>query len=310
MNYKFLSVLTSGFLLLMMAGCVKPNDATFTDFSTTGDVVILQSAGLSNFGAASFNRGSDTVRFTVRVDLASASLPSSATTVGIAVDNAAITSYNTANPSPGYIVLPSANYKLLNSSLTIPAGQHYAETTLEIYTKGLDPSVSYMLPVSIQNAGGKKLSSNLNTVYYHSIGNPLAGTYTWDFTRFNSPDTTAAPGAGSFTGQTVSVSPLGATTLLLPESYMQTFVSSSAGISLSFTNNAGVLSNFSVSLSDQVKADIAAGGFTLATAPVLVGYNIVGNASTKYKGSTFRTYMVLINSSGGTRSLIDNFVKQ
>ncbi|HWJ92086.1 MAG TPA: hypothetical protein VNR87_13290, partial [Flavisolibacter sp.] len=149
-----------------------------------------------------------------------------------------------------------------------------------------------------------------NTVYYHSIGNPLAGTYTWDFTRFNSPDTTAAPGAGSFTGQTVSVSPLGATTLLLPESYMQTFVSSSAGISLSFTNNAGVLSNFSVSLSDQVKADIAAGGFTLATAPVLVGYNIVGNASTKYKGSTFRTYMVLINSSGGTRSLIDNFVKQ
>jgi hypothetical protein len=272
--------------------------------------VLLQNAGYANFSATSFNRGSDTVRFTIRVDVASATVPTSPTTVKIAVDPNAINTYNAANPQPGYIAVPAANFKLLSNTLTVPAGSHYAETTLEIYTKGLDPALSYMVPISITDASGKTLSSNQNTAFFHSIGNPLAGVYKWDFHRYNGTDTTAALGGGSFNGQLVSVSPTGPTSLNLPESYMQTFVDPGAGITLSFTNNAGVFSNFTVSLTDALKAEIAAGGFTIATAPVLLGYNIVGNSSTKYAGSTFRTYMVLINSSGGTRSLIDNFVKQ
>lgn len=314
MKYKILksaSISFAAIIMLVMSGCLKKNDATFTDFTTTKDFVILQNAGLSNFGATAFNRGSDTVRLLVRVDLASASNSSSPTTVTLGVDNAAITSYNAANPNAGYVVLPSANFKLLSNTLTIPAGQHYAETTLEVYTKGLNPATSYMAPISIVDASGKSLSSNLNTILFHTIGNPLAGVYKRDFYRYNGTvDTTGAPNSTVTIGTVLSVSPTGPTTLLFPDQYMQTFVDPPNGISLSFTNNNGLLSNFTAFLDAATKANLAAGGFKINIAPVLVKAIIVGNAANGYAGSTFRFYMSLINSGGNTRTLIDNFVKQ
>ncbi|MGE5519323.1 MAG: DUF1735 domain-containing protein [Candidatus Dadabacteria bacterium] len=312
MNNKLLklsSYLGAAFLLLVMGGCVKSFDKTFTDFSTTSDYVVLQNAGYTNYGATSFNRGTDTVVFTVRVDLASAQASSSPTTVKLGVDAAAIAAYNAKNPQPGYIALPAANYKLVNTTVTIPAGQHYAETQLLIFTKGLDPAVSYMVPVSIVDASGKALSTNLNTALYHTIGNPLAGNYLWDFIRWNSADTTSARNASSFYNEPTAISPTGPTSLLLPESYIQTFVDPQGGISLTFDNNGGVLSNFKVFFTPALIDEIAAGGFTILAAPKLVSYNIVGNASTKYAGSTFRTYFSFLNSSGGTRTLVDNYVK-
>jgi len=313
MTYKFLKTAIfslSALALIVISSCTKslPNR---TDFSQTSDFVILQSGGLTNFGGVAFNRGSDTVNLTVRVDLASATNSSSPTIVKIGVDNAAITSYNAANPNPGYIALPAANFKLLSSTLTIPAGEHYAETTLQVYTQGLNPATSYMTPISIVDASGKSLSSNLNTIYFHTIGNPLAGVYIRDFYRRNGTvDTTAAPNSTVTLGQVLSVSPTGPTTLLFPDSYMTTFVDPPNGISLDFTNNAGVLGNFTASLNATTKANLAAGGFTINVAPVLVNATIRGNAANGYAGSTFRFYMSLINSSGGIRTLIDSFTKQ
>ena len=81
-------------------------------------------------------------------------------------------------------------------------------------------------------------------------------------------------------------------------------------MSLSFTNNGGDLSDFDAFFSDEQEAAMAAGGFTIVTAPKLVSYQIVGDASTKYAGSTFRIYLEVINSSGGNRKVVDNFVKQ
>jgi hypothetical protein len=317
MTYKIfktsiLSITT--ILLLMLSSCVKPLNG-YTDFSQTSDFVILQNAGMANFGSVAFNRGSDTVNLTVRVDLASAVNPSSATTVTIAPDPSLISAYNTANPLPGYLVLPTANYKLLNTTLTIPAGQHYAETTLQVYTKGLDPALSYMLPISIKDASGKQVSGNLNTVYYHTIGNPLAGTYSWSFYRWNSTtDTTTAPNSTVFTNQLVSVSPLGPLDLLFPESYINTFVDASGGVTLEFTNTAGVLSNFTGFLDPVYQKEITdpAGVFggSIVTSSVLVGYQLNGNAANHYAGSHFRFFTVLKNSSGGIRTMIDDFVKQ
>lgn len=312
MNYKFLKLsLYIGAVLSIFAACVKPHDATFTDFSKTGDLVIMQNAGLSNYTATSFSRGSDTIKLTVRVDLASKEIPTSPTTVKLAVDNAAITSYNAANPQPGYVILPSANFKLVSNTLTIPAGSHYAETILEVYTKGLDPAVSYMVPISITDAGGKALSSNANTAYWHSIGNPLAGTYNWSFYRWNgTTDTTTPPNSTVFTDQPTAISPLGPSTLLFPESYINTFVDPSDGITLNFTNTNGTFSNFVATFSNTLKDEITAGGFTLVKGPLLVGYSIVGDASTKYKGSHFRFYTELLNSTPAKRTVIDDFVKQ
>jgi hypothetical protein len=147
-------------------------------------------------------------------------------------------------------------------------------------------------------------------VYFHTIGNPLAGSYTWDFIRYNSADTTGTPNSSSFYNQAAAPVPSGPTTLVLPDSYLQTFVDASAGVTIAFKNSNGVLSNFTAYFDATTLANLTATGFTIAVQPKIVSAKIVGDASTHYKGSTFRIYFSLINSSGGTRTLIDNLVKQ
>ena len=245
----------------------------------------------------------------ITVDLASKDNSNGELAVTVGVDAAAITAYNAANGTK-FQPFPTGSYKLTSSKITVPAGQHYGSTTLEIYQNKLDPTVSYMIPISITDGGGKQLSSNQNTIYYNVIGNPLAGLYTWDFSRFNSADTTGALGAGSFTGQTTSPVPSSATTLILPDSYLQTFADPAAGVALSFTDNSGTLSNFSVAFDQFTKDALSAASFSIAVNPKLVSYTLKGNAANHYAGSTFRIYFSLINSTGGTRTMVDNYVKQ
>ena len=307
---KTVKISIPAMLLMILSGCLKTHDG-FIDFTQTSDFVILTGAGTGNFKASNIlvNTSSpDTITKDITVDLASATNNNGPVTVTLGVDAAVINSYNAANGT-NFQPLPANAYTLKDSKLTIPAGQHYASTTLKIYQNKLDPTISYMIPISITDGGGKQLSSNQNTIYYNVIGNPLAGLYTWNFTRYNG-DTTVAPNGSSFTGATASPVPTGPTTLILPDSYLQTFVDASAGVELDFTNNNGVLSNFTVKFDANTTAGLAAGGFTIATAPILLSYQISGNAANHYAGTTFRYYFVLINSSGGTRTLVDKIVKQ
>jgi hypothetical protein len=315
MTYKYLKNIIlpiSAFAMLMLASCTK-SVKDYTDFTKTTPSVVLLNGGLTNYSSDAYNRGSDTVNLTVTVNLASVTGLSSPLSVTVGVDNAALTAYNASNPQAGFVALPAANFKLLSTALTIPAGQHYATTTLQVYTQGLDPAVSYMTPISILDAGGKPLSSNLNTAYFHTIGNPLAGPYQWTYQRWSgTTDTTTANNGGGFV-KIVGVSPLGPTDLGFPESYLNTFVDGSLVMTLDFTNSAGVLSNFTGFLDSKYQTEItdpAGFGGSITTSSSLVGYSLVGNSSTKYAGSTFRYYTAIKNSSGGIRTLIDTFVKQ
>ncbi len=312
-NKWLVLVLSSILLLSTMNSCVKNRNDLETDFSKLQDFVILQSAGLGNFASAGFQvtpDSPDTQRFDIIVTLASKNVAQSDIKVTLGVTDPNRTDYNAANGTT-YQPFTASMYRIVTPVVTIPKGQNYATATVEVYSKnGFDPTVSYLLPVSIIDASGKNLSSNQNTKYYHVIGNPLAGNYTWNFTRFNSSDTNSAQNASSFVGHTVNIGAASASSLLLPDSYLQTFVGATAGVTLSFTNNNGVFSNFQVAFDAGTKSGLASGGFTVLVNPILVGYNIVGTAATKYAGSSFRTYFSLLNSSGGTRTLIDNFVKQ
>jgi len=319
MKYKLLKLstfLASAFLLIVLAGCVKSNDATFTNLSDVSDFVILQSSGLGNFKAANLlvnTTSPDTLKKTVTVDLASANSNSGPVNVTLGLDNSKIAAYNAANGT-SFQPFPANAFKFTSTTVAIPGGlSHYGTTTVWVFQNKLDPTISYMLPVSITDGGGKALSTNQNTIYYNVIGNPLAGNYLQDFHRWNvtgigAADTSTAPNSTNYYGDPIVIAPVSASIILLPESYLETFVG--VGINLSFTNTAGVLSNFQVSLDAGALADIAAGGFTMLTPPTLVGYKIVGNASTKYAGSTFRTYMAIINSGGNTRTVIDQFTKE
>jgi len=314
MNYKFLKLtglLSVVLLLTMMESCVK-STKYFTDLSKVSDFVILTGAGTGNFKASNLlvNTSSpDTLKLQVTAALASANSNGGPVTVTLGLDNAAIAAYNAANGT-NFQPFPAAAFKFANTSVTIPGGlNHYGSTTVYIFQNKLDPAVSYILPVSITDAGGKSLSANQNTIYYNVIGNPLAGNYLQSFYRWNgTSDTTTPPNSTVFTNQPVIVPPITATTVLLPESYLETFVG--VGVNLSFTNTSGTLSNFNVSLDAAALAALAAGGFTVVTAPKLVSYQIVGTAATKYAGSRFRIYMVLLNATPAMRTVIDQFVKQ
>jgi Domain of unknown function (DUF1735) len=314
MTYKSLklaSLLSVVLSLTMMESCVK-STKYFTDLSKVSDFVLLMGAGTQNFKASNLlvNTSSpDTLKLAVTADLASANSNGGAVTVTLGLDNGAIAAYNAANGT-NFQPFPADAYKFASNTITIPGGlQHYGTTTVWIFQNKLDPSVSYILPVSITDGGGKSLTTNQNTIYYNVIGNPLAGNYLQDFHRWNgTTDTTTAPNSTNYNNKPVIVAPITATTVLLPEDYLETFVG--VGVNLSFTNTNGTLSNIAVSLDAASLAAIAAGGFTIVQTPKLVGYGIVGTAATHYAGSWFRIYTVLINSSGGTRTLIDQFVKQ
>lgn len=315
MNRKYFIFIAGIVLVASMASCVKSRNSLNTDFSGLQPLVELKTpppnrAGLLYFGSASLNFSGDPDTTLFYVNLASVDALNKDLKVTVDIDNAAMTTYN-ATSSIQYKLFPDSTFSFTEKQLTISAGQHVAPVHVVFYPSKIDPSESYMLPLSIKDAQGVNISANFGTIYFHVIGNPLAGNYLQDFYRWNgTQDTTTAPNSTVTTNVPVVITPENATTLLLPESYLQTFVGTSAGISLSFTDNAGVLSNFSVALNSATLDGLAAGGFTVLIAPKLVSYQIVGDASTKYAGSTFRTYWSVQNSSGGVRTLIDNFVKQ
>jgi hypothetical protein len=149
---------------------------------------------MSYFGADALTSTADTVTQQFAVSVASTTIPKTATTVQLAVDNSIITSYNAANPAVVYTALPTGTYAL-NTTVNIPAGQRVAIVTLTIYKNKLDPTQSYMLPIKIAStSGGYTISGNMGVHYYHIIGNDFAGTYRWQFQRYNGfADSTSAP---------------------------------------------------------------------------------------------------------------------
>jgi hypothetical protein len=301
-------------LVIMMIGlnsCIKEHVAKETVFSNLQDHVDIVQSGLTNFSTSSigFNNG-DTNAVTLIINLASVNLPSAPVNVTIGVDPTQIDAYNAANGT-SYVLLPTNLYSIGSTKLTIPAGQQFAQTTVSFYKDStLDPSVSYMLPISVTDASGKLLTGNLNTIYYHIIGNPLAGKYLQNFYRWNkTTDTTTAPNSTVFTDKPVIISPASATSLVLPESYIHTFIPGGS-VTLSFSNNAGLISNFAVSLDDATQSGLTTGGFKVITAPVLVQATLVGTQATHYAGTTIRIFTVLQNSTPAIRTLIDQFVKQ
>ena len=304
-------------LALTVTSCLKDKDYEDGLYGAVrntegGMYTSIRTAGLGNVEKSgvfidAFSPDNDTVD--LYIDLDYHTKTTNDVTVKIAFDDAKRAAFNTAN-NRNFQPVTADMVKLINTSITIPAGERVGHTQLVIKQNLFDPVKSYMFPVTITESGAT-LSSNLSTRYYNIIGNALAGPYLRSFSRWNgTTDTATAPNSTTYVDHDAVGLPETETTLLLPEDYLQTFVGAFAGISLSFDSNNGVFSNFSVSLNTATKKGLADGGFTISTAPKLAGYQIVGDASTKYAGSWFRTYMVLINSTGGVRTVIDKFVKK
>ncbi|HEY5406850.1 MAG TPA: DUF1735 domain-containing protein [Ginsengibacter sp.] len=262
---KWMGILTGAMLLINLNSCIKDKGyALETDFSGLQDHVILIKGGLTNFSNNNIQFSSDTVSYNITADLASVNLPKSSLNVTIGVDASLIASYNAANGTD-FLLMPTDAYTLAATSLTIPAGQQYATTTLQVYQDKVDPTQSYMLPISITDASGKTLTSNLNTVYFNIIGNIIAGAYNWDFTRWSAPSNAGSPDGNSFTGKVNS---------FIADNASQVEVSSGYYIGpryvISFIDSSGVPTQFKVKLNADDVATMTTGGVTVTDGPNII----------------------------------------
>ena len=157
-----------------LTGCLK--DKAPNDFSTVGTIVEIPYSGLEYFSKASLNFTADTITLTFNVNIASPNTLSDALTVQVNVDDSKRTAYN-ATGGLQYEVLPADAYSFTSTTATIAAGSRLATFSITFYKGAIDASKNLMLPITITDAQGKTISGNFATLYYHAIGNELAGNY-------------------------------------------------------------------------------------------------------------------------------------
>jgi hypothetical protein len=304
---KYISFIAA--VIVSLTSCLKKDN--IPDLSKVDPVIEfpLGGPGLVKNTLSGFS--SEVVDTAIALNIASPDPLKENVVATVQADAAVVNAYNAAHGT-NYTPLPSTLYQLESNDITIKAGFRVGKIKIKIKFNQFDPSKNYMLGLSITNAPGLIISGNFGKfLWAFVVKNPLEGTYKRNFYRWNDTvDSTTAPNSTVTLNTAVNVTTVTGNSVLLPESYLQTFVGANAGITLSFTSTNGVLGGFSVSLDATTTAGLAAGGFTVVTPPKLVGFAIAGNAGNQYAGSVFRVYMVLLNSNNATRTVIDSFVKQ
>jgi hypothetical protein len=189
-----------------------------------------------------------------------------------------------------YEMLPSTGYKLLSTEGVIPAGKDYAEFTVDFHPSVIDLTKNYMLPITATNDANLEMSSNYGFVYYHIIGNPIAGLYTRQYIRYDNAEGTGIPRIDDISE--TAFAPSNGTTIKVNSGTDLIYV-------VSFTDTDGVLTDFKVEFDAESVAD---SGLTISDGPVVAEADpLTGRFVLKYN---------YINSAGAARNITDIFTKK
>ena len=267
MKNKFKITLAS-LILVLFAGtftsCLKSRSDR-TNFDNLTSFVQIPEGGLANIGNAALNldgNPSDTFQF--HINYAGKNPTGKDLTVTFDNDPAVIAAYNAdPNNKTKYDAFPSNIYSLPVKTATIKAGQNYSEViSFVVFPANVDPTKNYMFALTIKDAQGVPVSGNFGTIYYHLVGNPIAGSYNWDFTRYNKPTKGVSLSGLSFTGHTTTFKPDDPNTIEVNSGYF-----TQPRYVITFDNNGGVLSNFQVAFNADDYAGLIGAGIVIATAP-------------------------------------------
>jgi hypothetical protein len=277
--------------VLVLASCVKARVGR-TDFSSLQPVVLIPEGGLHAFSSEAlvFPGSDDTDTATFHLNYASSNVAAADETITIGIDPAALATYNSTSTAQ-FEIFPDSIFSFTTTTVTVKKGNNYSDAiSLAVFPSKVDPTKNYMLPISIKKApAGSTISTDFGTIFYHFIGNPIAGSYSDEWIRYNTAGQTGSPAFDQTSGSTFS--PVDNTTVSTdPDGTGFQYL-------INFTNTAGVLSNFNVSFVAGTTAGITiTGGPTIVLADPIAG---------KY---TFNfTYL---NGSGAPRNITDKFVKQ
>lgn len=228
----------------------------------------------------------DTINFQVTYNGPSAAASDIAVT--LAPDWAALND-NFSNDGITYEKMPDSLYKVITSTVTIKAGTRVAYAKMVIYPSKINPTKSYMAPLA-PSATGVISSGNFGHIYFHTIGNPMAGAYTWDFYRYNSLTNPTFPtgyNAGSFFGSTISWLPINPTNIHVPTGYYV-----QPNYLITFKNTGGVLTNFTAVIDPgELPGAFTANGISMIQQPVITvtpDYKKVTINYVVFNGSAYR----------------------
>jgi Domain of unknown function (DUF1735) len=293
-------------LLIAFVGssCVKSVSGR-TDFENLQPTVLLAEGGLANFSTSTITLppSDDTDTLFFHLNYASTDVAPQDEVIGIAVDDDAIAAYNSANGT-SFLKFPDSIYSFTASqNITVPKGANYsAGVPLIVHPDKVDPTISYMLAITIKTApAGSTISSNYKTIYYHFIGNPLAGPYLWDWTRYNNATFTPPPTGTSFTGQNTTFIPDDPTTVEVYAGYIfSSFGAQGVHYVITFDNNAGVLSNFQVTLNPDDVTYLTSQNIAVTGGPTFITADPVNHIF---------EISLQVSSAGNPRSLIDKYYR-
>lgn len=286
--------------LTSLSSCLKKDSMNIDTEETTSTIMELQfiengsgstiNSGMQYFagGALTYPSSEDEHIANFNVSLAGPVTLGGDLKVTIGIDESKKLD-NFSSDSIAYDIMPDSLYDFVSTEVTVKAGERIAPFQIKFYPSKVNPAYSYMLPVVIKDAQGKIISGNFGTLYLHIIGNPLAGNYTQEYTRYNTPDPVGSPLIHDF--YDAIFSPVNPTTIA---------VESGTGViyKLTFKNSAGVFSDFKVTID---AASVTAAGITIASGPTI---SIADPAT-----STFEFKYIYANSSGALRNITDKYTR-
>lgn len=225
---------------LLLGSCVKNRNDGAVDFSQLSPIVQIVEGGMTNFSASALlfpgTDASDTAYF--RVNYAATTTAPTDISVTLSYDAAALAAYNAANPTGQYEVFPDSIWlkSAFPKTIVIKAGQSYSDPVkLTVYPSKINTSKSYMLPITITSASGVNISGNFGTIWYHVIGNPLAGDYSLVGTRYNYSGSVPYSGPTSSTNANIPAGFI-STNNLTPLSPKTALPVNAATVTMSFSN--------------------------------------------------------------------------
>lgn len=285
-------------LILITPSCVKERKGA-ADFSGLQPVAEILLSGKAYFGKANLlvnPTDATPIEREIIVNIASKGNLEQDVTVALDVSDEERVNYNATitNPDEKFFAMTSNQYSFPQKTVTIKASERLAKIKVTFYQDKIDPTKSWMLPVVIKTvSNGINISGNNAVVYFNVIGNPIAGAYTWDFTRWNNNTGTGTPNGASFTGESTVFVPVSPTSIEVASGY---FIQ--PRYVLSFINNAGVLSNFKLKINDKDNEALAANSVTLTEGPTIL---IADPVNKHYK------FNYVVWNGAAFRYLIDEF---
>lgn len=284
-------------LPFLLMSCLKDSTINSDGGLSSGRFIEIPYSGLENFGNnAVLTAGvADPIVIPIIINVANANGVglTKDLTVTLSVDDAARTTYNSiAANVVKFVSMPDSSFSFPQKTGVIKAGHSLDTLYVTFYPNKIDPSKNYMAAITLKDAQGQAISGNFSTLYLHTIGNPLAGNFVWDFYRWNNMAGTGNMSGAAFMGGATTFLPDDPTTVEVQTGYY-----TKPHYVITFTNNGTQLSNFAVQFNvSELASYYTANGITIMDGPrFLIADPIAGHYKIQYLAFNGTAYRYIID---------------